>query len=123
MQYEDAIVSKIGIEVGAFVLAVKANSMYGRVVQIQRRFVTAADWCVRYPHGKNKVMAGDEISSMLTVQKIFNLDMNEPKRKSRSSIDDDRVIVIDKDFISLLFKKLNDTIAYVKMINEQEEIT
>ena len=121
MQYEDAIVSKIGIEVGAFVLAVKANSMYGRVVRIQRRFATGA--CVRYQHGKNKVRAGDEMSSILTVQKILNLDMNEPKRKSRSLVEDDKIIVIDKDFISLLFIKLNNTAAYVKIINEQEEIT
>lgn len=120
MKYQDTTTSKSGIKVGDFILATKSSAMYGRVIKIRRRFATAGDWCVKYQYGKNRVKVGDEISSILTVKKILGLNMIKPKRKSQASVEDDKAIVIDKVFVSLLFKELNDTIVYVKMVSEQE---
>lgn len=124
MQYENVIISKSGIEIGDFVLMNKSNGYYGRVVMITKRIYDKNDWYVKYGrHGKKKINAGDEAASTLTVVKIINMDLSQPKRKSKTSIDDDKAIRITKEFISKMFKKLNDTLAMVRMTNEQEGIT
>lgn len=128
MKYKSATVSNSGVKIGDLVLMNKANGYYGRVIKITRRFYEKNDAAVRYrykyaKYRKKQVVAGEEAASSLMVTKIINLDLTQSKRKSTSAIADDKVIVISKSFISKMFKKLNDALAFVRMINGQDGIT
>jgi len=119
MKYHDASISKNGIKLGDFVLVNKINGYYGRVIRIMKRTHEKHDWQVN--NGKHKVCVGEELASSITVTKVINLDLTTTKRQVTSVVSDDKITNITKEFISKMFRKLNDTAAYIKMINEQSE--
>jgi hypothetical protein len=118
---EEVKVAKDGTKLGDFVLLMGKSPMYGRVVEIEKRTATGS-W--HYLVRRGDVKVGGEIDSILTIERVLNLDFTKPKRvsKARSYYSDDYV-VIDREFIKKAFRQLNDTAAYVKMINEQEGLT
>jgi len=109
--------AKDGTKLGDFVLLMGSTPMYGRVTHIKRKFVKKN----RYNNYQKGTKVGDELDSTLTVERILNLDLTKPKRTSRAIVRWPRYYVaIDKEFVKKTFRKLNNAVAYVRMINEQE---
>ena len=110
-------IAKDGTKLGDFVLLIGKTPMYGRVVEINKRFAGPRHYSVN----DGTIKVGEELGSMVTIERVLNIDMTKPKRTSKAStIYSEDYIVVDKDFVNQVFRNLNDMIGYVKVINEQE---
>ena len=120
MKQVKAKVSEKGYKIGDFILV--DSGKFGRITKMIKWVLDEQDYQVK----RGVAKAGDIANRYfpITIQTILTSRFERPKRKSSSQIYEYQIVrKVDKAFVKKIFKNLNDMIVYVKMINEQEEIT
>ena len=115
MRVEPSNTSRDGFNVGDFILIGRMKPAYGRILEIYNRFGEPDDWQVRC----NRVTIGEQIESEMLIDVMLNADMTERKRRSRVTITEDRATLINREIVAVMFRKLNDLVAYCRMLSEQ----
>lgn len=104
-----------GLEIGDLILAYSKTPMYGRVVKIYRRWAEKNDYYL----GRSGIKEGDELGAHIVVERILNMDLTDPKRKSQATLYHNEYTKVDREFILKMFHKINDTLAYSKLLKER----
>jgi len=107
-----------GLELGDLVLVYSKTPMYGKVIKIVRRYAVENDYQVKWKRAK----VGEEMAPAITVERVLNIDLTPPSRKSRTTLWYGEFKKVDRQFILKMFKKVNDTLAYIKMLKERENL-